>query len=45
MIFASAKKPDREAFCRELDALVKVWPECAGYVAGLSREGLPKAFP
>lgn len=41
MFFASAKKPDREAFCRELDALINVWPECAGYVATYRAKGCP----
>lgn len=42
MFFASAKKPDRQAFCRELDALVRAWPECAGYVAAYRAKGCPK---
>lgn len=44
MFVASAKIPDREAFRRELDALVQVWPECAGYVAIYRAKGCPKPF-
>jgi len=42
MLLASAKKPDRAAFRRELDALVKAWPECAAYVASYRAKGCPK---
>lgn len=44
MFVASAKIPDREAFRRELDALIQVWPECAGYVTTYRAKGCPKPF-
>ena len=42
MFYASARMPMSDAFELDLDALVRVWPECAAYVADYRAEGCPQ---